>query len=168
MKELFYFSNSDVMVQIEYSETDNLLHYTSHRRITDREREIIEQYIKNHVVSEIEDHANTDATSLNYAGIDAKLTYNLDQFHLEKSKTTREEPNINEAQVEKTVQDLIQSSMQKYYFEKIGEMLLSLRKAYESADDIQISGIKHDLAQLVDAYNSYSNQKVDLTDILAS
>jgi len=166
MKELFYFSNSDVMVQIQYSDTDNLLQYTSHRRITDREREIIEQYIKNHVVSEFEDQANIE-TTLNYAGIDAKLTYNLDQFHLEKSKNAKEEPKVNETQIEKSVQDLIQSSMQKYYFEKIGEMLLSLRKAYEKADDIQINRIKQDLSELIDAYNSYASKKVDLTDILS-
>ena len=42
MKELFYFSQSDLMIQVQYSEASNALSYSSHREITEAERKFIE------------------------------------------------------------------------------------------------------------------------------
>lgn len=166
MKELFYFSNSDVMVQVHYDDTENVLRYTSHRKISEREREIIEQYIKNHVVTEIEQKSLKE-TILNYGGIDSKLTYNLDQFHLERRKADKEKEEATNSAADSAVKDLISNSMENYYFEKIGETLIKIHKIEDTAESGKAKEAYHlDLLELVQAYNMYSNKKVDIQDLL--
>ena len=68
MTGVFYYANSDLMLQVKFSsETDTLL-YSSHRRISDREREVIERHIPTNVAVE------SRSATFYYLGINHKLT----------------------------------------------------------------------------------------------
>lgn len=68
MTGVFYYANSDLMLQVKFShETDTLL-YSSHRIISDREREVIERHIPTNVAVE------SRSATFYYLGINHKLT----------------------------------------------------------------------------------------------
>lgn len=68
MTGVFYYANSNLMLQVKYSqETDTLL-YSSHRKITDSERSFVEENIPNNV------HVESRTATFYYLGINHKLT----------------------------------------------------------------------------------------------
>ena len=68
MTGVFYYANSDLMLQVKYSHETNTLLYSSHRRISDREREVIESHIPSNVAVE------SRSATFYYLGINYKLT----------------------------------------------------------------------------------------------
>ena len=68
MTGVFYYANSELMLQVKYShETDTLL-YSSHRTITDNERTVIEEHIPTNVA------VGSRSATFYYLGINDKLT----------------------------------------------------------------------------------------------
>ena len=176
MKELFYFSKSDLMIQVQYSNHAKALRYASHRQITEDERQAIERYIAENIIAEKESGKYKDA-SLDYLGIDYKLVSSLNQFHAIKPYKETEESfkeqesnpfgNLNNKNIDRSVKDLIKTSMENYYFEKIGNTIVELRKKIEgNQNETVILKLQNNLEQLVDAYNQFSPRKVEFKEIL--
>lgn len=173
MKELYYFSKSDVMIQVQYSSQAQSLRYASHRQLTDDERATIEKYLLKNVVSE--PMTEWGSTSLDYLGIDYKLINSLNQFHSvkpsEQSQATTPTKNpfktfVNK-DIDKSVDTLINTSMSNYYFEKIGNTILEARRELEqAADEARLSEYRTMLEELVEAYNQYTIRKVEPKDVL--
>ncbi len=68
MTGVFYYANNDLMLQVKYShETDTLL-YSSQRKISDRERKVVESHIPANVAVE------SRSATFYYLGINHKLT----------------------------------------------------------------------------------------------
>ncbi len=175
MKELFYFSKSNVMVQVQYSYQANALRYASHRNITEVERNIIEKYIAENVATEAKNPRFADAT-IQYSGVDYKLIHHLNQFQAvkpfgepEQRYSAEENPfeSLINKDVENSVQDLIHTSMTNYYFEKIGNAILEVRqKISGNAAEDELKSYRKHLEELVEAYNQYSNKPVSVKEVL--
>lgn len=163
MSELFYFSFADLMVRAEYNPEANSLRYASHRKITFNERTLVEQYLlNNHALKT--DYYKKEPSFFIYLGKEAQLVKELNLFHLKSTLHTLVE---KEKTVKQSVQDLIQQSMQAYYFEQIGEALLAMRQ--EAAGGVsreRALPLRRKLEELVEAYNVYSAQKISVTEVI--
>jgi hypothetical protein len=163
MKELLYFAFSDLMVQVEYSKEANSLKYSSHRELTSGERVIVEQYILTNIAMKTDYYRKRPSLFI-YLGVDTKLVKELNLYHL---KNTLQEVVGKENEVKQKVQELINSSMVSYYFDKIGDQILKLREVMSSAENRdQLAGCLKELAELVDAYNLYADRKITLDEVL--
>ncbi|MFQ5769947.1 MAG: hypothetical protein ACE5HX_05390 [bacterium] len=163
MKELLYFSSSDLMIQVQYKQEDNSLHYCSHRKLSFGERVIVEQYLLTNIAVKT-DYYKKHPAILNYIGINNKLLKELNQFHL---KNTIKNLKDSEQDVDNSVKDLIDRSMANYYFEQIGNVILEIRKISE--DPLlhhDFNSYKNQLEELIEAYNIYSERKVTYDDVL--
>jgi hypothetical protein len=163
MKELLYFSSSDVMVQVVYKPRPNALDYYSHRKLSFGERIIVEQYLLNNIAIKT-DYYNKHPSMLNYIGINSSLVKELNQFHLRNTINGLKE---KEKEVESSVKDLIDSSLSGYYFEQIGNVLIDIRnllKGKYSYSDIHFN--RNRLSQLLHAYNLHSGRDLKLWDVL--
>ncbi len=176
MKELFYFSKSDLMIQVQYSHKAHTLRYSSHRKITDGERNLIEKYITSNITTVDKNPKYIDA-NLDYAGVDFKLIHHLHQFHSvkpfedsEEQQSPQEEnpfKRLLKKDIETSVNDLINTSMENYYFEKIGGTIMETRKKIMAGtQEEELQDLRQNLEQLLNAYNQYSATKVKFKDIL--
>ncbi len=163
MKELLYFSSSDVMVQVSYTKETNLIEYYTHRKLTFGERVIVEQYLLNNVAIKTEYYKRVPSV-LNYSGVDSKLVKDLNQFHL---KNTINVLKDKEKEVETSVKNLIDKSMANYYFEQIGNTIIDLRKMVEKPGyTYKINIYRKKLDKLIQAYNEFAEEKVSFNDIV--
>jgi hypothetical protein len=168
MKELFYFSFADLMARVEYHLEANSLRYATHRKMTDSERIIVEQYLLTNFAQKTEYYKRQPSLFV-YLGTDAQLTKELDTFHL---KNTLRELVEKEKDVKDSVSGLISQSMQNYYFEQIGDAILDARREIAEVtagvSEERLGGLKIKLAELVKAYNVYTNQKITIDEIIPS
>jgi len=115
MKELLYFSSTDLMVEVSYKKESNSVTYSSHRELSFGERVIVEQYLLTNIAVKTE-YYKKHPSLFNYVGINNKLTKDLNQFHLKNTIKTLKE---KDTEVADSVKKLINKSMASYYFERI-------------------------------------------------
>lgn len=158
MKELFYFSQSDLMIQVQYGQASNALNYSSHREITEGEKTFIENYIRTKVNSEAE------SDTVSYMGINDELAKDLNEYH---AKNSIESLHEKHEKVDGAVKGLIKESMANYYFEQIGKKLIEVRGMIQEGSEVsELNLEKNNLAELVYAYNIYAEQKVSFEKVL--
>src|SRR3990172_7360706 len=107
MRELLYFSSSDLMIQVSYKKDVNSIHYFSHRELSFGERVIVEQYLLTNIAVKTEYYKKHPAM-LNYIGVNSQLVKELNQFHLKNTMNTLKE---KESKVKSSVKSLIDQSM---------------------------------------------------------
>jgi hypothetical protein len=168
MKELLYFSFADLMARVEYHQEANSLRYATHRKMSHSERIVIEQYILTNIALKTEYYKRQPALFI-YVGVDAQLAKELDLFHLKNTLKTLVE---KEKDVKDSVHGLINQSMQNYYFEQIGDAILDVRREIKSAaagsPDGRLDQLKIKMEELVKAYNSYTDQKITINEVIPS
>ncbi len=170
MKELLYFSFSDLLVKVEYSKEANSLKYASHREISFEERVVIEQYLLTNFAAKT-DFYNRHPALFIYLGKDEKLVRDLNLFHL---KNTLKILAGREKEVKEKVDELINSSMSNYYFERIGEAILDLRKSLKLGQDTNndphnvmvVKETKEKMTELIKAYNLYTDKKITIEKVV--
>ncbi len=163
MTELLYFSSSDLMIEVDYKQTENLLSYFSHRHLTFGERVIVEQYLLTNVAVKT-DYYKKHPAVLNYSGVKVTLVKDLNQFHLKNTIKTLKD---KEQQAEAAVKNLIGQAMSEYYFESIGNKILEIRQLVAGAGSEQnLREHGRQLSELIDAYNAYSEKKVSFHDVM--
>ncbi len=170
MKELLYFSFSDLLVKVEYSKDANSLKYASHREIAFDERVVIEQYLLTNIAVKT-DFYNRHPALFIYLGKDEKLIRDLNLFHL---KNTIKFLAGREKEVKEKVDELISNSMSNYYFEQIGDTIVKLRqnlKIGENQHDDQhnvlvVQETKEKMMELIKAYNLYANKKISIENVV--
>ncbi|MDZ7289763.1 MAG: hypothetical protein ONB44_06955 [candidate division KSB1 bacterium] len=168
MKELLYFTFADLMVRVEYHEEANSLRYAAHRETTFGERVLVEQYLLTNIAVKTEYYKRQPALFV-YLGIDAQLKKDLDLFHL---KNTLRSLVKKENEVKTSVNELINQSMQNYYFEQIGDTILDVRRVTENCESGRSSErlkmLKLKMEELVKAYNVYTEQKITIDEVIPS
>lgn len=165
MKELLYFSFSDLMIRVEYSKDANSLKYASHREISFGERVIVEQYLLTNIALKTDYYDRHPALFI-YIGVDPKLVKDLNLFHL---KNTLKFLANKEKEVQRKVDNLINQSMTNYYFEQIGDEILALRKEIEQGYNLdRIEQSKNKMTELIRAYNLYSDKKITFEEVVPS
>jgi len=158
MKELFYFLRSDLMIEVQYGQTSTTLIYSSHREITEGERKYVEHYIRTKVTSKAE------SDSVSYMGIDDELAKELNEYH---SKNNLKSLHEKIEEIDSAVKVLIKESMATYYFEQIGKKLIEVKGMIREGSGFSELNIeKMNLAELVYAYNIYTDQKVNIEKVL--
>lgn len=163
MKELLYFSSTDLMVQVSYKKEANSLDYSSHRKLSFGERVIVEQYLLTNIAVKTEYYKRHPAL-FNYIGINSKLAKDLNQFHLKNSIKTLKE---KDSEVVDSVKKLINKSMATYYFERIGTTIMEIREAVkEPLYNKNMTIYESKLKQLVEAYNIHSVDKVTYQNVV--
>lgn len=164
MKELLYFSFADLMVRVDYNQEANSLRYASHRKITFGERVIVEQYLLTNIALKTDYYKKQPALFI-YLGVDSQLVKDLNLFHLKNTLKTLVD---KEKDVKASVNDLINQSMLNFYFEKIGDTILAIRKEVERnpENDSMLREHKQRLEELVEAYNLYAEEKINVQKVL--
>ena len=170
MKELLYFSFADLLVKVEYSKEANSLKYSSHREISFGERVVIEQYLLTTIAVKT-DFYNRHPALFIYLGRDEKLVRDLNLFHL---KNTIKSLAGREKEVKEKVDELISNSMSNYYFERIGETILELRKSLKDDSEnnknhhniLVVKETKEKMNELIKAYNLYTNKKITIENVV--
>ena len=161
MEDLLYFTFSKLLVKIEYSKDNNTLTYSSHREISDKERKIIENYILTKIAVKT-DYYKRSPSSFVYAGKNISLQRDLKLLRLKKMLKVLA---VRDQKAKEEVDELINSSLSNYYFERIGDTLLQIRKQIKNKKTVNVVTIektKNDIKELVKAYNLYSDQKITL------
>ncbi len=164
MKELLYFSSSDLMIQVSYKKDLNSIHYFSHRELSFGERVVVEQYLLTNIAVKTEYYKKHPAM-LNYIGVNSRLVKDLNQFHLKNTMSTVKEKDRD---VDDTVKCLISQSMSNYYFEQIGDILVEMKDTSNSSNDDELFGLASRLTALVEAYNEHSENKVTIDELVPS
>ncbi len=163
MKELLYFSSTDLMVEVSYKKESNSVTYSSHRELSFGERVIVEQYLLTNIAVKTEYYKKHPAL-FHYVGINNKLIKDLNQFHLKNTIKTLKE---KDTKVADSVKKLINKSMASYYFERIGNTILEIREAVkEPFYNENMAIYESKLKQLVDAYNVHSADKVTYQNVV--
>lgn len=163
MNELFYFSFADLMVRVEYSREANALRYASHRKMTFNERVVVEQYLLANFAVKTE-YYKQQASLFVYLGLEAQLTKDLNLFHLKSTLKTLVD---KEKDVKASVQSLISSSMENYYFEKIGETIIAMREEVQKGFTQEcVQPLRVRMEELVKAYNLHSRQQLSLAQVV--
>ena len=163
MKELLYFSFADLMVRVEYNKEANSLRYATHRKITFGERVIVEQYLLTNIALKTDYYKKQPALFI-YLGIDKQLVKDLNLFHLKNTLKTLVD---KEKDVKASVNNLINQSMLNFYFEKIGDTILAIRDTIqEKKSDSELQQLKQTLEELVEAYNLYTDEKINMEKVL--
>ncbi len=163
MTELLYFSFSDLMVRVEYGKEANSLRYSSHRKLSFGERVIVEQYLLTNVALKTEYYKRHPAL-LVYLGIDGRLVKELNLFHL---KNTLKSLVDKEKAANEFVKELIDSSLSRYYFEQIGDLILDLRRSIQDETaSLDLEEYQRKLEDLIEAYNVHSQQHVTVDEVV--
>lgn len=163
MNELFYFTFADLMIRVEYHADANALRYASHRKVTFEERVLVEQYLLSNVALKTDYYKKQPALFI-YLGLEQQLAKELNLFHLKSTlrKLAAKEKNVNAS-----VEGLINQSMSNYYFEQIGDAIVTLRREVEQGRDREsIAPLKAKMEELVRAYNLHSNQNITITEVI--
>jgi hypothetical protein len=163
MEELFYFPSFDLLIKIKYAKDTNSLRYSTHRIITFEERKVIDRYILHDVGPKTDFYQHAPSLLL-YIGVDVSLEKELRFYRL---RDTIKDVLDHKLIVDKEVKELISKSLGNYYFERVGDELISLRKLIKersSEEKIEYSISK--IITLLEAYNIYAKQKVDIENIL--
>lgn len=163
MSELFYFSFADLMVRVEYNPEANALRYASHRKMTLNERVVVEQYLLANVAQKT-DYYKQAASLFVYLGLEAQLAKDLNVFHL---KSTLKDLVAKENDVKASVEGLISSSMQNYYFEQIGDAIIAMRQEVANGYSYERAyPLRQRMEELVKAYNVYSQQQLSVKQVV--
>ena len=162
MSELLYFSSSDLMIEVDYKQPENLLTYFSHRNLTFGERVIVEQYLLTNVAVKT-DYYKKHPSVLNYSGVKVNLVKDLNQFHL---KNTIKSLKDKEEHVDGAVKNLIDRAMSSYYFEAIGNKILEIRDVVSNTPAEDLSEYRRQMNELIEAYNAYAAKKVCYSEVV--
>lgn len=170
MKELFYFSTTDVMVAIHKTDIAKAT-WKSHRALSEDEKLLVDRYLNEQLTGENDNYSICQFT---YGGIDFSLVKEMAQFkHLKQNKNLagrqhaehRSQPQPGHGfydrspetsfnrEINNSVQDLINAGMADYYFDAIGRKIRQVREAEE---ELNVEQMQSDLAELVLAYNSHA------------
>jgi hypothetical protein len=129
--------------------------------MSQKERAIIENYILANIAIETEYYEKSPA-SFQYAGEDEKLQRDLKLLKLKKMLQALA---VKEDRAKKEVDFLVNNSLKNYYFDRIGDTLLLMRKQLKDSKEINLITIektKNEIKELVKAYNVYSENKITL------
>jgi len=163
MKELFYFSFSKVLIRVEYFKDGNSLQYASHRDLTFGERVVVEQYIFSNFAVKT-DFYNQNPATFTFVGTDKDLEKELNMFQL---KNTIKSMAGKDRVIKDEIDTLLAESMSKYYFEQIGNEILSLRKSLKNQKHRQtIVECREKMHELIKAFNQYSEKKVTMDEVI--
>jgi hypothetical protein len=159
MNELFYFAFADLMARVEYDKAANALRYATHRKITAGERMIVEQYLLTSVAQKT-DYYKRNTSQFVYLGPEAKLVKYLERFQLQNGLE-------KESDVTASVENLINQSMQNFYFEQIGDTILTMRQELRGGvTPTRVAPLRRKMEELVEAYNHYSDQQLSVAEVI--
>lgn len=164
-KELFYFAKKEIMVQLNIF--PGYATYRTHRAVTEDEKEVVERYFSKNI--------EMMPDVVQYAGVD---NYLAKQIPVDLKKKKQEKQSVNDMidsilagagelpEVNAAVKDLIESSMQQYYFDKIGDTILEIRDAKDQGRST--FELERFLAEYCKAYNELvePNQRVYPTKLI--
>lgn len=164
MVELFYFSNLDLMLKVEYAKEAGVLCCTSHREMEPNERLMAEQYLLTKMLAKTDDDLEPPVKFV-YLGTDKRLRKRLAGL---RQKEELQLSRRNEKEIAASVKNLINVSMRNYYTERIGELIMSARLVLQDGEQhqAQASMLKQQMNDLLKAYNFFTDRKVTLNEII--
>jgi len=163
MEELFYFPSLDLLIKTTYSSYANSLRYATHRAIVAEERKVVEHYVLSEVGPKT-DYYRRSPSLLLYIGVDVSLEKELRYYRLQE---TIKDVLTQKEVLDKQVKELITKSLSNYYFERVGDELVTLRKLLiEGSEENQLKASFERINTLLDAYNENSGQKIAINEVL--
>lgn len=166
MKELLYFSNLKLLIKVEYSKATNSINFISHRKLTLEEKSAVEQYILSNFAPKTEYYLRSPSL-LRYVGVNVELKKEMKLLRLKKILKIMA---VREQDVKEKVDELINSSLSTYYFERIGDTILEVRKQMTSdhaVDNLtELKKAKKNIEDLIAAYNNYTEKKISIDKVL--
>jgi hypothetical protein len=163
MEELYYLQNLDLLIKVMMDEDEGYVRFYTHRHITESETSEVEHFIHYQIGFEVPNHSGAPEF-LRYAGLDSTLASEL-RFH--RLQGTIKNVLNKKQDIDIKVHTLIETSLSTYYFERLGDELVKLRKALnaqESKETLHI--LLQNIKILLDAYNSNSGQNLELSQVV--
>ena len=162
MEELLYFSTLQVLIKVLYRSKDNHLSFESHKKLETHEREAIEGYILKEFAPKTGYY--TRPAMFQYVGVNDELERNLGRFQFHG---IIRDVLKHKLQIDQKVQELIGHSLTNYYFEKVGEQILTIRQLFtEIKEPEKLFNEITKLSALLEAYNLNAEQDVELESII--
>lgn len=162
MNDLYYFSSLNVLCKITYAKEANSIRYTTDRSLPANERKTVEQYILENLAHDTDYYDRTPSLLL-YMGVNP----GLQKYHKQvQVKNTIKDVVHQKMDVDKKVKHLISESLSQYYFDKLGDKLLTLRQNISSQSDQEADVLILQIRTLLDAYNQNTGQDISLNSIL--
>jgi hypothetical protein len=154
------------MIRVEYIKRNNALRYATNREMKQAERLLAEQYILLKVAPET-DFYQKQPSKFVYLGTEKRLKKRLVSFHYQNDMSLL---SSQEEDITASVNDLIKDSMISYYAEKIGDLLVSARSDLKGGATFKnrIVERRHQMHDLIEAYNQYAPQKIRMADVVPS
>lgn len=163
MEELYYFPVMSLMVKVVYAKEANSLRFATHRAIKPNERRMVEKYILSEFAPQTEYYQRSPSLLL-YMGVDRTLRKKLG---VNQVRETIKHVLSQKSQVEASVKKCISEALSAYYFERIGDELINLKKSIQKQPDhVDFAGIVSRIAILLEAYNENSGQNIRVETIL--
>ena len=165
MKELLFFSNLKTLIKAEYLSENNTIKYSSHKKLSANEKRIIERYLLSKFARNTE-YYQRYPSFLVYSGVEKELKRDLKLLQLKKVLKVMA---VHEQEVKEKVDELINSSLSNYYFERIGDTILEMRRYMQEGkiDKLMfIEKTKKDIKELIEAYNNYSENKISIEKVI--
>ncbi len=159
MRELIYFSEYRLLIEVVYNHDLNMLRYETHRKPTPEEKKFVEIFLISKFAQDT-DYFNETDSHLVFSGINPLLKMKLSQMEYESYLKAS---NSHGVDLKTQVSELVNSSLKNFYFERLGDSILELRKKVKKGNgekEIIVEKLKHNILELIEAYNKYSDTKV--------
>ncbi|HDP98595.1 MAG TPA: hypothetical protein ENN22_05360 [bacterium] len=165
MNEAYYFVNLQLLVRADYNKKTNTISYQTHRKMSSDEKVMLEHYILT-TFARTTQYYQTSPSTLSYLGTNIELKKDMKLLKLKKILKVMA---IHDKQITEKVSELISDSMSNYYFERIGDTILEMRKKIET-DQIdkllEIERAKSDIEELLKAYNNYTGKEISIEKVV--
>jgi len=162
MNQYYFFTAFKLVIRVQYASEANSIRYASHRCLEQEEKRKIEQFILQNFAPKTDYYDRMPSLFL-YMGVDSNLAEKLQEVENVNLKQVVGKSD----QIDKQVKTLINSSLSNYYFERIGEKLVTLRHMLKKNEaDKKIDVVLFQIVKLLEAYNAVSEKQVTLESIL--
>ncbi|NOZ62965.1 MAG: hypothetical protein GXO74_15015 [Calditrichaeota bacterium] len=159
MEELVYFSKFQLLIRAGYDRDLNVIRYETHRKPLPEEKKSVEVFLISKFALDT-DYFQESSSSLIFNGVDGALEKNLAQMQFE---SYAKKLDSHYWELELKVSELVHGSLRKFYFEHLGDSILEFRKKVNKRNpdkEIVVEKLKHNILELIEAYNRYSETKV--------
>ncbi len=163
MEELYYLQNLDLLIKVMVDEHEGHIRFYTHRHITESETVEVEHFIHHQIGYGVPNYSGA-LELLRYAGMDSALASEL-RFH--RLQGTIKNVLNKKQDIDIKVRKLIETSSSTYYFERLGDELVKLRKALNAqAPKATLKMLLNNIRILLHAYNSNSGQNLELSQVV--
>ena len=163
MEERYYFSDLGILCKVHFDDTANTIQYATHQHLDVENREKVQSLILKQIGRKTNFYKKVPAIII-YSGVEEALEKELSFYTL---KDTIKSVITHREIVEQQVKSVITLSLKDYYFDQLGDALVTLRNCLnDNPDQFIIDQHIENIHTLLNAYNENAGKNLSLEQIL--